>query len=80
MKGLFDVSQLTNIVTHTDVKNAFSSLEQPGRALLAARFFKTKPGQYGEGDQFWGLSMPRTTLRYAIERFEPGHRRYYLNL
>ena len=59
MKGLFDVSQLTNTVTHTDVKNALSCLEQPGRALLAARFFKTKPGQYGEGDLFLGLSMPQ---------------------
>lgn len=24
--------------------------------------------------------LPRTTLRYAIERFEPAHRRYYLDL
>ncbi|SFD10730.1 DNA alkylation repair enzyme [Spirosoma endophyticum] len=24
--------------------------------------------------------MPRTTLRYAIERFDPSRRRYYLDL
>lgn len=46
-------------MTHTDVKKALVSLEQPERASFAARFFKTKPGQYGEGDQFLGLSMPQ---------------------
>lgn len=35
------------------------TLEQPERASFAARFFKTKPGHYGEGDQFLGLSMPQ---------------------
>lgn len=46
-------------MTHHDVKNALLALEQPERASFAARFFKTKPGQYGEGDQFLGLSMPQ---------------------
>ena len=46
-------------VTHIDVKNILLALEQPERASFAARFFKTKPGQYGEGDQFLGLSMPQ---------------------
>ncbi len=32
---------------------------QPERAVLVARFFNTGPGQYGEGDQFLGLSMPQ---------------------
>lgn len=44
-------------MTYTDVKNALLALEQPERASFAARFFKTKPGQYGAGDQFLGLSM-----------------------
>ena len=47
------------VLTHTDVKKALVSLERPERASFAARFFKTKPGQYGEGDQFLGLSMPQ---------------------
>jgi 3-methyladenine DNA glycosylase AlkD len=45
--------------TAIDVKNALLALEQPERASFAAKFFKTKPGQYGEGDQFLGLSMPQ---------------------
>ncbi|GAB3555493.1 DNA alkylation repair protein [Spirosoma fluminis] len=47
------------MTTATDVKNALLALAQPERAAFAARFFKTKPGQYGEGDQFLGLSMPQ---------------------
>ena len=29
------------------------------RALLCRRFFKTQPGQYGEGDEFLGISVPQ---------------------
>ncbi|WP_080058882.1 DNA alkylation repair protein [Spirosoma aerolatum] len=46
-------------ITYTTVKNELLALAQPERAILVARFFKTAPGQYGEGDQFLGLSMPK---------------------
>ncbi|QJW88120.1 DNA alkylation repair protein [Spirosoma taeanense] len=46
-------------MTHSDVKATLLELEQPERASFAARFFKTRPGQYAEGDQFLGLSMPQ---------------------
>jgi hypothetical protein len=46
-------------VTHTDVKNTLLALKQPERASFAARFFQVRPGHYGEGDQFLGLSMPQ---------------------
>ncbi|GAB3503257.1 DNA alkylation repair protein [Spirosoma knui] len=46
-------------MTYLDVKNTLLSLEQPERASFAARFFQVRPGHYGEGDQFLGLSMPQ---------------------
>ena len=33
-------------------------LGDPVRAAGSARFFKTGPGQYGEGDQFLGIRVP----------------------
>ncbi|GAB3030662.1 DNA alkylation repair protein [Spirosoma pulveris] len=45
--------------TYTNIKNALLALANPDRAVQVARFFKTGPGQYGEGDQFMGLSMPQ---------------------
>ena len=45
--------------THTIVRKALLSLQQPERASFAARYFQAKPGEYGEGDQFLGLSMPQ---------------------
>lgn len=41
------------------VKAALLAQQQPERASFAARYFKTHPGQYGEGDLFLGLSMPQ---------------------
>lgn len=34
------------------------TLKDPERAQSNEWFFKTGPGQYGEGDTFWGLTMP----------------------
>lgn len=38
-----------------------------GKAKILAGFFKTGPGQYGEGDIFWGISVPQsrsTAIKY----------------
>ncbi|GAB2958494.1 DNA alkylation repair protein [Hymenobacter coalescens] len=48
-----------SIASATDLLARIHALHDPGRAELVARFFKTGPGQYGEGDRFLGLSMPR---------------------
>jgi len=34
------------------------ALSNPGAALFAGRFFKTGPGEYGEGDLFRGIRVP----------------------
>ncbi len=37
-------------------------LADPKQAEILKRFFKTGPGQYGEGDQFIGIKVPRLRL------------------
>ena len=38
----------------TDIQNA----ADPAQALILQRFFKTGPGEYGEGDLFLGIKVP----------------------
>ncbi len=42
-------------------------LASPAKALAAARFFKTGPGQYGAGDVFIGVTVPEN--RRAIKPY-----------
>lgn len=46
-------------MTAADLEAALHTLADPARAVLLARFFKTKPGEYGAGDQFLGLTLPQ---------------------
>jgi 3-methyladenine DNA glycosylase AlkD len=41
-----------------DVKAALRALADPERARSSAWFFKTGPGEYGEGDTFIGVRVP----------------------
>jgi 3-methyladenine DNA glycosylase AlkD len=47
------------------IRAELQELADPVRATQSLRFFKTGPGQYGEGDKFLGLTVPemRTLAR-----------------
>lgn len=47
-------------MTASDVSRDTKSVSDPVRASHSARYFKTGPGQYGEGDKFHGLSTPKS--------------------
>src|SRR3989344_4326457 len=46
----------------SSLQNEFKLLADAERALISQRFFKTGPGQYGEGDIFVGLTVPQMRL------------------
>ena len=51
----------------TEVQSHLQSLASLTVAITAAKFFKTGPGQYGEGDQFIGIRVP--VLRKLAREF-----------
>jgi 3-methyladenine DNA glycosylase AlkD len=42
-----------------EVAKALQTVAQSQKAMNSARFFKSGPGQYGEGDQFIGVTVPQ---------------------
>lgn len=59
--------------THLDLARELHAAGTPERAAGAAWFFKTGPGQYGEGDIFLGVPVPvlrRLALKYRALSFE----------
>ena len=43
-----------------DIISYMESLRNEKQRSVLMRFFKTGPGQYGEGDEFLGLKVPQT--------------------
>jgi len=50
-----------------DVRKELRSMADPVKAAILQRFFKTGPGQYGEGDLFMGIMVPH--LRKISKKF-----------
>lgn len=43
----------------TELRQKLCQAATPAQAVIARRFFKTGPGEYGEGDHFLGLKVPQ---------------------
>jgi len=50
------------------LKKDLQELVDPKRAKHSQRFFKTGPGEYGEGDKFLGLTMPK--IRQVCKKYK----------
>jgi 3-methyladenine DNA glycosylase AlkD len=55
-------------MTAKELQARLRALENPNDAAFLTRFFKTGPGQYGEGDRFLGLRVP--VIRRAAKEFK----------
>jgi 3-methyladenine DNA glycosylase AlkD len=62
LKEKADVRRYCSIVGVNLIERELHHYARPGRVSDLARFYKTGPGEYGEGDQFLGLTVPDTRL------------------
>ena len=56
-----------NSMTYLEAHNSLHTEKDLEKAVFLQRFFKTGPGQYGEGDQFLGISVP--VIRALAKKF-----------
>jgi len=54
-----------------DVRRALDALRDPAVAATSQRFFKTGPGEYGEGDRFLGVRVPQLRALARAQRSLP---------
>lgn len=55
----------------SDIIEALQDLRNEEQRAILMRFFKTGPGQYGEGDQFLGLKVPEVRAIAKMSRDLP---------
>jgi 3-methyladenine DNA glycosylase AlkD len=55
------------------IQSELRSLADPEKAKFLPRFFKTGPGEYGEGDQFLGVVVP--SIRKVVKAHRGASRR-----
>ena len=61
-----------------DLRSVLRERATPEQAAVARRFFKTGPGEYGEGDEFLGLKVPQ--LRAMVRPCDPLTEREVISL
>lgn len=54
-------------ISPREITAHLNSLADPERARHSQRYFKTGPGEYGEGDKFLGLRVP--VVRQAVKKY-----------
>lgn len=54
------IKSMTRAQSYPQIKKELASHARPDKARLLQSFFKTGPGQYGEGDIFIGVTVPET--------------------
>jgi 3-methyladenine DNA glycosylase AlkD len=50
-----------------ELQNNLENLNNPDQAIVLKRFFKTGPGEYGEGDLFRGIKVPQ--IRILVNKY-----------
>jgi 3-methyladenine DNA glycosylase AlkD len=60
-------------MTAADAKAVLKGIASPDQAAAAMRFFKTAPGEYGEGDVFIGVTVPQVRkVARGCRGMDPG--------
>jgi 3-methyladenine DNA glycosylase AlkD len=54
-------------MSFSEVRKEIRDLADPKKAQILQRFFKTGPGEYGEGDRFLGIMVPQ--IRVAVKKY-----------